>query len=153
MPSRPSAMAFIDCDNYSLLRNSSESYIDSEFPTRSALVYWWFLGDSAFPEKLSPCLGSWVAHYCLVSTKKRNTFVKCRTIWRAIHLWNLLLLTDKTQLTRSWHSSSVPYPFEKYSPVAYIALLACSPGNVETHQGTWRKKGDLVLLHRYPLWQ
>ena len=54
MLSRPSAMVFIDCDNCGLLRSSLESYVDSEFLTRSASVHWRSLGDSAFPKKLSP---------------------------------------------------------------------------------------------------
>ena len=51
---RPSAMVFIDGDNYSASGNLSESPIDSEFPTFSALVCWKFFGDSAFHKKLSP---------------------------------------------------------------------------------------------------
>ena len=49
--SRPSATVFIDCDNYSLTRNLSESSIDSEFLTFSALVCWRLF---AFHKKLSP---------------------------------------------------------------------------------------------------
>ena len=51
---RPSTMVFIDGDNCSASGNLSESLIDSEFPTYSALVCWRFLGDSAFHKKLSP---------------------------------------------------------------------------------------------------
>ena len=47
-------MVFIDGDNYSASGNLSESPIDSEFPTFSALVCWKFFGDSAFHKKLSP---------------------------------------------------------------------------------------------------
>ena len=52
--SRPSTMVFIDDDKYSASGNLSESPIDSEFPTYSALVCWRFLGDSAFHKKPSP---------------------------------------------------------------------------------------------------
>ena len=52
--SRPNAAVFIDCDNCSPPRNLSESSLDSEFLTFSALVCWRFLGDSVFHKKLSP---------------------------------------------------------------------------------------------------
>ena len=42
----------IDCDNYSLVRSSSESCIDSKFLARSASVCWRSLGGSAFPRNL-----------------------------------------------------------------------------------------------------
>ena len=54
MLSRPSTIVFIDCDNYSLVRSSLESYGDSEFLTHSDSVCWRSLGGSAFPKKLSP---------------------------------------------------------------------------------------------------
>ena len=52
--SRPKTIVFIDDDNCSASGNLSESPIDSEFPTYSALVCWRFLGDSAFHKKLGP---------------------------------------------------------------------------------------------------
>ena len=52
--SRPSTIVFVDDDNHGASGNLSESPVDSEFPTYSALVCWRFLGDSAVHKKPSP---------------------------------------------------------------------------------------------------